>query len=69
MSEHLLMDAAVAGGLTTAPIWAPSLADVNAILSTATLAIGLILGLARLTAFVMDRRRQRIRTDEGRKPT
>jgi hypothetical protein len=30
------------------------------LLSTATLAIGLILGIARLTAFLLERRRQRL---------
>jgi hypothetical protein len=60
MTDHAVMDTAIASGLVTSPVWGPSLAEVNMLLSMATLAIGLILGIARLTAFLLERRRQRL---------
>ncbi|TWB22141.1 hypothetical protein FBZ89_104391 [Nitrospirillum amazonense] len=41
-------DAALITGLLTSPAWAALLANVNAILTSATLLIGIILGLLRL---------------------
>lgn len=41
-------DISLAGGLATSPAWAPWLDSVNEVLTTGTLLIGLVLGLARL---------------------
>lgn len=41
-------DYSLASALIAAPLWAPYLADVNALLTTAGLFIGLVLGVRRL---------------------
>ena len=43
-----VIDYSVAASLTTSPIWAPLLADINAWLTFAGLLVGLLLGLRRL---------------------
>jgi hypothetical protein len=61
MTDHTaIKDAVVASGLATAPVWAPGLQEANLWLTTISLAIGIALGIARLTVFIMDRRRQRL---------
>jgi hypothetical protein len=57
-----LPDTVIAGSLVTAPAWGPLLAQVNQLLTTATLIVGLILGCGRLWLFLRDRR-QRPRRD------
>ena len=49
----------LAGGLATSPAWAPYLDNVNELLTTVTLLIGVVLGLIRLVAFWRDRRAKR----------
>jgi len=58
--SHSLPDTVIAGSLVAAPAWGPWLAQVNQLLTTATLVVGLILGCGRLWLFLRDRReRQR----------
>jgi hypothetical protein len=49
----------LAGGLISAPAWAPWLTRVNELLTTLSLVLGLALASARLWAFLRDRRRNR----------
>ena len=49
-------DSVIAGGLITSPAWASWLGDLNQMLTTATLIVGLVLGIGRLVMFF--RRRQ-----------
>lgn len=53
-SSHNISDTVLASSLVTSPAWAPWLTSVNEILSTATLLIGLALGLGRLWQFFRD---------------
>ena len=48
-------DATLAGSLISSPLWAPWLADVNAVLSVLTVLVGLILGVYRLWCAYQDR--------------
>ena len=50
-----LTDTVVATGLVASPAWAPWLGDLNQLLTTATLFIGLALGLGRLVLFLRKR--------------
>jgi hypothetical protein len=50
-------DALLAGSLISAPAWASWLAQLNALLTTATLFVGLVLGLVRLWLFWREHRR------------
>jgi hypothetical protein len=52
-------DTLLAGGLISAPAWAPWLTRVNELLTTLSLVLGLALASARLWAFLRDRRRNR----------
>lgn len=52
----IIPDTVLAGGLITAPAWGIWLMDVNQLLTTASLAVGLVLGCARLWQFVRSRR-------------
>lgn len=54
---HTHTDIALAGGLAAAPAWAPWLSEVNAWLTTASLTIGLVIGLIRLVQFSRPRPR------------
>lgn len=57
-TEHgQLGDTLLAGGLVTAPAWGPLLAQLNAMLTTATLVVGLVLGCGRLWSFLRDRQK------------
>lgn len=47
-------DVTLAGSLLSSPVWASWLADFNELLTTLTLVIGVILGIARLLVFWMD---------------
>ena len=51
-------DAMLAGSLVTAPAWSPLLTQVNQLLTTATLVVGLMLGCARLWLFIRKRRKR-----------
>lgn len=51
-----MADAVIAGGLVASPAWASWLGDLNQMLTTATLLVGLALGIGRLVMFF--RRRQ-----------
>ncbi|NJM33980.1 MAG: hypothetical protein HC850_03895 [Rhodomicrobium sp.] len=55
-SSQIASDALLAGSLVSSPAWAPWLTDFNQLLTTATLVLGLILGLVRLWNFWRDRR-------------
>ena len=56
---NAVRDGLVAAGLVAAPAWAPPLADINALLTTLSLIIGVLLGLARLWLFLKRRREAR----------
>jgi hypothetical protein len=49
-------DGLLATGMVTSPAWASWLGDLNQVLTTATLIVGLALGLGRLVQFL--RRKQ-----------
>jgi hypothetical protein len=44
-------DGVIVGGLVTSPAWASWLGDLNQVLTTATLVVGLALGVGRLVMF------------------
>jgi hypothetical protein len=50
-------DGALATALVSAPAWAPWLNDLNQLLTTASLGVGLALGAGRLWMFLRDRRK------------
>jgi hypothetical protein len=52
-----LQDSVLAGSLVTAPAWAAWLSELNQMLTTMTLVVGLVLGGARLWFLVADRRK------------
>ncbi|RIA56750.1 hypothetical protein [Dichotomicrobium thermohalophilum] len=56
---HQAQDTLIAGGLISAPAWAPWLAKLNELLTTLSLVLGLALASARLWAFLRDRQRDR----------
>ena len=49
-SQNSVGDVTLAGGLAASPAWAPLLNSVNELLTTATLIIGIVLGVMRLWA-------------------
>jgi hypothetical protein len=69
MSDHIdlthqAQDTLLAGGLISAPAWAPWLMRVNELLTTLSLVIGLALASARLWAFVREHARNRHKLEE-----
>jgi len=62
--SHQAQDSLLAGGLISAPAWAPWLAQLNELLTTVSLALGLALASARLWSFVREQRRRQSETDE-----
>ncbi len=59
MSEnHSSVDGALATSLISAPAWAPWLSEVNQLLTTASLGVGLVLGAGRLWLFLRERQRR-----------
>jgi hypothetical protein len=54
-------DALLTGCLVSAPAWASWLAQLNQLLTTATLVVGLVFGLVRLRRFWREHRRSRRR--------
>jgi len=62
---HHAQDTLLAGGLISAPAWAPWLTRVNELLTTLSLVLGLALASARLWAFLRDRKRERHRGDDA----
>lgn len=48
-------DAILAAGLVSSPAWGPWLTQLNQLLTTATLIVGLTLGVARLWVFWRNR--------------
>ncbi len=52
-------DGLVAGGLIASPAWAPWLSQLNDVLTTLTLIVGLGLGAARLADLLRKRRPRR----------
>ncbi len=57
MEAKAITDGALAAGLVTAPAWAPWLGDLNQVLTTATLFVGLRLGIGRLVQFLREKRK------------
>lgn len=57
MEAKAITDGALAAGLVTAPAWAPWLGDLNQVLTTATLFVGLMLGIGRLVQFLREKRK------------
>lgn len=58
-STHDISDALLAGGLVAAPAWASWLSEVNQILTTLSLIVGLAFAFLRLWYFLRDRNRPR----------
>ena len=58
--QKTMIDGTLATGMSTAPAWAPWLADFNQVLTTLTLIAGLALGIARLVATLRERRLARL---------
>jgi hypothetical protein len=56
LDQKALTDSVVIAGTVTSPAWASWLGDVNQVLTTLTLAVGLVLGVVRLVAFLRERR-------------
>ena len=56
METKAVTDGIVAAGLVTAPAWVPWLVDLNQILTTASLIVGLALGIGRFIAFMRERK-------------
>jgi hypothetical protein len=54
-----LPDTVLASSLVASPAWASWLGEVNQLLTTATLIIGVVLGSARLWNFIAERRKSR----------
>jgi len=52
-------DSLLAGGLISAPAWAPWLAQLNELLTTLSLVLGLALASARLWSFLRERSRSK----------
>lgn len=52
-------DSLLASGLITSPAWVPWINEFNEILTTATLIVGLTLGLCRLWLFIQKRKERR----------
>lgn len=57
-SSHNVPDTVIAGSLVAAPAWGPLIGQLNQLLTTATLIVGLVLGCGRLWLFLRDRRRR-----------
>jgi hypothetical protein len=55
--SHNVSDTVLTGGLVTSPAWASWLGDFNQFLTTATLLVGLVLGLGRLWQFLRGKRK------------
>jgi hypothetical protein len=55
--SHNISDTVLTGGLVTSPAWATWLGDFNQLLTTATLLVGLTLGLGRLWQFLRGNRK------------
>jgi len=51
-----VQDSLLASGLITSPAWVPWLNELNEILTTVTLVLGLALGLCRLWQFMQQRK-------------
>lgn len=55
LEPKAITDSVLATGMVTSPAWAPWLGDLNQMLTTATLIIGLALGFGRLLQFLRQR--------------
>ena len=55
IQSNAAKDTFLAGFLVTAPAWAPSLANLNEMLTTVTLLCGALLGIGRLWIFAKRR--------------
>jgi len=63
---HQAQDSLLAGSLISAPAWAPWLAQLNELLTTLSLVLGLALASARLWSFLRERsRKKRTGKDTG----
>lgn len=56
LMSNQVHDGLIAGGLIASPAWAAWLSQMNDFLTTATLFVGLLLGIGRLWLFVKRRR-------------
>jgi hypothetical protein len=57
-STNVVPDTVLAGGLITAPAWGIWLTEINQLLTTASLGVGLAIGCARLWSLWRERRDQ-----------
>jgi hypothetical protein len=55
MDSKAVTDGVVITGLLTATAWSPWLDDLNKVLTTASLVIGLVLAVVRIAAFLRRR--------------
>lgn len=56
LDHKAAVDSVVIAGTVSSPAWASWLGDVNQVLTTLTLVVGLALGVVRLVAFLRERR-------------
>jgi hypothetical protein len=56
VEPRAVTDGVLATGMVASPAWAMWLGDVNQVLTTATLIVGLALGLGRLVQFLQNRK-------------
>lgn len=62
LDPKTVSDGVLATGLVTSPAWATWLGDLNQVLTTATLFVGLALGLGRLLQFLGEAKQRRRRS-------
>lgn len=56
LDQKAITDGAIVTGMVTSPAWASWLGDLNQVLTTLTLIVGLVLGVARLVTFLREKR-------------
>lgn len=62
LEPKTVSDGVLATGLVTSPAWAVWLGDLNQVLTTATLFVGLALGVGRLLQFLRETKQRRKRS-------
>ncbi len=56
LDHKVALDSVIIAGTVSSPAWASWLGDVNQVLTTLTLIVGLVFGVVRLVAFLRERR-------------
>ena len=57
IEQKAVTESALVLGMVAAPAWAPWLGDLNQLLTTLTLVVGLALGVGRQISFLKDRKK------------